>query len=229
MKLGKSKIAILLATLLVGNAIGVYGVTTIQKINATLKPVQVKLNNEDVLQGVKCVEYNGTTYVPLRSFSSTLDTTVDYKGGVIYMENEETVAESIVTPIPTTTQEPVATPIPTEAPVVTQAPTQAPVQTVAPIVTPSGVDIKDGVQVDSKYQKYVDAIAKNYKKSVSSASTPKDDLKVVKVVEHDAKNVFITITFTNHFQGKDHLVKQEYWCTSNVVINRGSQKEYPGE
>jgi len=81
-----------LGVLLLGASVGAAtGVT----ITATLKNQAISYNG--ALSSQQVVSYKGTTYVPLRSFSTLLDVPVDYKEGTIYLGANNTITAPVAT------------------------------------------------------------------------------------------------------------------------------------
>lgn len=72
----------------------VIGATVGTKITAELLQMKVVKDNQQVLKGTKVISYNGSTYVPLRAFGEVTGTAINYKDGVIYLGNNNTIVSN---------------------------------------------------------------------------------------------------------------------------------------
>lgn len=78
------KLVIFIGVLLAGVTIGA---ATGSKITAELRSQKVNYNGS--LSNQQVISYNGSTYVPLRSFGELIDIPVSYSNGVVYMGEDE--------------------------------------------------------------------------------------------------------------------------------------------
>lgn len=78
------KLVIFIGVLLTGVTIGA---ATGSKITAELKSQKVNYNGS--LSNQQVISYNGSTYVPLRSFGELVDIPVSYSSGVVYMGEDK--------------------------------------------------------------------------------------------------------------------------------------------
>lgn len=89
----KKMILFALSFTLLGGTLG--AVTTTKKITAELKGQNIVLSGS--VQTQQIISYNGTTYVPLRSFANLVGTQVDYKNGNIYLGEQTTSTKPVTT------------------------------------------------------------------------------------------------------------------------------------
>ena len=72
----------------------IIGATVRTKITAELLQMKVVKDNQQVLKDTKVISYNGSTYVPLRAFGEVTGTAINYKDGVIYLGNNNTIVSN---------------------------------------------------------------------------------------------------------------------------------------
>lgn len=69
----------------------VLGATVGTKITAQLLQMKIVKDNQQVLKDTKTISYNNSTYVPLRAFGDVTGVKIDYKDGVIYLGDNNTI------------------------------------------------------------------------------------------------------------------------------------------
>lgn len=90
MKFGKSLVVLGMATIMCSST--VFGATENKKVEATLVTNKVVKDNQQVLEGTELINYNGSLYVPLRKFGEVADITINYKDGVVYLGDNNTIS-----------------------------------------------------------------------------------------------------------------------------------------
>jgi len=89
MKFKKGLMVLGMTTLMCSSV--VFGAVNHQRVEATIVTNKIIKDNQQVLQGTELINYNGSLYVPLRKFGDTTGITINYKDGVVYLGNNNTI------------------------------------------------------------------------------------------------------------------------------------------